>query len=317
MILITGGCGYIGSHVNKQLHLAGFDTVVLDNLSTGHRDAALWGHFVNADLCDREAVTAVFREWPIEAVMHFGAFSLVEESVCDPQKYYRNNIGGSLYLIYAMEAFGVDKIVFSSSGAVYGVPLETPIPETHGTAPVNPYGRTKVFFEQLLADYHQAYGLNYVALRYFNAAGADVGGELRERHEPETHLIPRLLRAAQTDQAITIYGEDYPTPDGTCVRDYIHVDDLAHAHVLALRRVLGDSCAEFYNLSNGHGYSVREVISAVEEVTGRRLQVVVAGRRGGDPPVLVGNPTKAEQELGWYSRYSLYDMIKTAWQSIQ
>ncbi|MCL1853784.1 MAG: UDP-glucose 4-epimerase GalE [Peptococcaceae bacterium] len=316
MILITGGCGYIGSHINKQLHSAGFDTVVLDNLSTGHADAARWGRFVRGDLCDADMVAAVLKEWPIEAVLHFAAFSLVEESVRDPQKYYRNNIGGTLNLLEAMLAAGVYKMVFSSSGAVYGLPSETPIPETHATAPLNPYGYTKNIIERVLRDYQQAYGMNSVALRYFNAAGADNDGELCERHDPETHLIPSLLKGLKAGRAVTIYGEDYPTPDGTCVRDYIHVKDLAHAHVLALQKLLAGPCADAYNLSTGHGCSVRDVVGTVEEVTGQRLEVVAAERRAGDPPVLVGDPAKAKRELGWQTRYSLLEMIGDQWSAM-
>jgi len=316
VILITGGCGYIGSHVNKQLNLAGWDTLVLDNLSTGHEDVARWGHFVPVDLCDAEEVLAVFEKWPIEAVIHFAAFSQVGESVRDPQKYYRNNIGGSLNLACAMQASGVKKIVFSSSGAVYGMPLESPIPETHPTKPINPYGYTKLFFEHLLASYHAAYGMDYIALRYFNAAGADADGELGEWHDPETHLIPRLLMSARMDQAVHIYGDAHRTPDGTCVRDYIHVDDLAYAHVLALERVLNSSCATVYNLSTGLGHSVRDVIKEVEEATQRQLSLVYSERRPGDPPVLVGDSAKARKELGWRTRYVLRDMIDTAWRVI-
>ena len=289
-ILVTGGAGYIGSHVNKALSRKGHATCVADNLVRGHRELLKWGEFVEADCGDAVAMQRLFERYRIRAVMHFAAFAYVGESVEDPRKYYENNVLAALNLLGAMAEHEVRTFIFSSSCAVYGNPIVIPLKEDHPLAPVNPYGRTKLLVEQALADYAAAYGLRYASLRYFNAAGADPEGEVGEWHEPETHLIPLALDAASGRRSdIRIFGTDYDTPDGTCIRDYIHVTDLAEAHILALEYLLEGGPSDVFNLGNGRGFSVRQVIETARRVSGREIRVVEEGRRQGDPAVLVGD----------------------------
>jgi len=314
-VLVAGGAGYIGSHAAKVLHQKGYHPVVLDNLVYGHRWAAKWGSFVQADLADREAVKAVLLEHRIRAVMHFAAYAYVGESVRDPAKYYRNNVANALSLLEAMVEVESDLFIFSSTCATYGEPLEIPIPESHPQNPINPYGRTKLVVEGMLRDFETAYGMRHVNLRYFNAAGADPEGEIGEDHDPETHLIPLVLEVARGRRPhIAVFGTDYPTPDGTCLRDYIHVTDLAEAHVLALEHLLGGGDSRCYNLGNGMGYSVRQVIDEARRLTGHPIRALEAKRRWGDPAVLVGSSEKIQQELGWKPRYAgLETILETAW----
>lgn len=309
-ILVTGGAGYIGSHACKALANDGFIPIAFDNLALGHRDAVRWGPLVEADIRDEAAVAKAIRQHAVQAVIHFAAFAYVGESVEAPAKYYRNNVGGTLSLLDACRGEGVDKLVFSSSCATYGVPDVLPITEAAPQRPINPYGRTKLVVEQVLADYAHAYGMRYIALRYFNAAGADPEGEIGERHDPETHLIPlALLAAAGRRDALEVFGDDYDTPDGTCIRDYIHVTDLARAHVLALRHLLDEGECLALNLGSGTGNSIREVIDSVERVTGRRVPHVIRPRRPGDPPVLYADPHLAKERLGFETELSEMDTI--------
>jgi len=315
MILIVGGAGYIGSHINKKLSQQGYETVVFDNLSFGHTDFVKWGIFHRGDLSDIDNIREVFKKYPIDAVMHFAAFTYVGESVKDPQKYYLNNLRNTLNLLQVMLEEEVKYFVFSSTCATYGNPEEIPITESHPQNPINPYGKAKLMVEQVLADYTRAYDLNYVSLRYFNAAGADPDVEIGELHEPETHLIPLILDAA-TDRRgnIQIFGTDYPTPDGTCIRDYIHVMDLADAHIKALEYLQSGGESEVFNLGNGQGFSVMEVIETARKVTGRKIEVEEVDRRPGDPPVLVGSSDKAREILDWNPQYhDLSLIIETAW----
>jgi UDP-glucose-4-epimerase GalE len=313
-LLITGGAGYIGSHLCKLLAARGDTVTVLDNLSTGHRWAVRWGELIEADLRDLPAVEAALRGRGFDAVVHFGAMSLVGESMTDPGKYYLGNVGGTVNLLVAMQRAGVPAIVFSSSAAVYGSPERTPIPEDHPRRPINPYGRTKAMIEDILADFEAAHGLRSVALRYFNAAGASRDGDLGEVHEPETHLIPNVLRAAAAGRPVSVFGDAYPTPDGTCVRDYIHVEDLADAHVAALEHLRQGGASERFNLGTGHGYSVREVIDAAGAVIGRPVAMTIAPPRPGDPPVLVAEAARARKALGWTpTRSDLRTILETAW----
>lgn len=314
-ILITGGAGYIGSHVNKGLSAKGYDTLVLDNLVTGRKEAVKWDEFVLADLANKEQLRLVFAHNNIQAVMHFAAFAYVGESVADPQKYYNNNVGNTLNLLQIMMEFGVRICVFSSTCATYGWPEKIPITENHPQNPINPYGRSKLMIENILSDYASAYGLRYASLRYFNAAGADPEGNIGEYHDPETHLIPLVLDAALgRSKYITIYGTDYETPDGTCIRDYIHVTDLSQAHNQALEYLLQGGKSDVFNLGNGNGYSVREVIACARQVTQRDIPVLEGPRRPGDPAVLVGGSEKACVKLGWNQQYNdLAQIIDTAW----
>ncbi len=309
-ILVTGGAGYIGSHACKALARAGHRPVVLDNLSRGHRRAVRWGPLVEADLADRDRVAAALAEHRVSAVMHFAAYAYVGESVADPALYYRNNLGGALSLLDAMRAAGVDKIVFSSTCATYGVPERTPIAETAPQLPVNPYGETKLAIERALRWYGEAYGLRSVSLRYFNAAGADPEGEIGELHTPETHLVPLVLEAALGQRpAIDVFGLDYPTPDGAAIRDYIHVQDLAAAHLRALEHLGAGGASAALNLGTGRGHSVLEVIAAAEAVSGRKIPWRAAPRRAGDPPALVADPSRAAALLGWRAELSDLDTI--------
>lgn len=318
-ILVTGGAGYIGSHTVKALQASGYEVIIFDNLVYGHRDIvenSLGAKLIVGDLKDLSLLNRVFANHSIEAVIHFAAFAYVGESVTEPAKYYSNNFVGTLTLLEAMRAASVNKIVFSSTCATYGVPNEVPIPENHPQNPINPYGKTKLMVEQMLADFAQAYDLRSVCFRYFNAAGADPEGLLGEDHKPETHLIPLvLLTALGKRDAISIFGTDYPTDDGTCVRDYIHVTDLAQAHVLGLKYLLDGNKSEVFNLGNGNGFSVREVIEAAKEVTGREIKVLECDRRPGDPPALVGGSERAREILGWQPEYAdIKKIIAHAWQ---
>ena len=315
MILIVGGAGYIGSHVNKMLNLHGFETVVFDNLSYGHRDFVKWGVFEEGDLGEINDLRRVFQKYPITAVMQFAAFTYVGESVEDPQKYYLNNLCNTLNLLEVMLEEKVNYFVFSSTCATYGDPVEIPITEDHPQNPISPYGKGKYMVEQVLEDYSKAYNLRYASLRYFNAAGADPDGEIGELHDPETHLIPLILDVALGNREdIKIFGTDYPTADGTCIRDYIHVLDLADAHIKALEYIQNNDLSDVFNLGNGQGFSVKEVIDTVEKVTGKKIKASEVGRRPGDPPVLVGSALKARKLLGWQPRFNdLSLIIDTAW----
>lgn len=314
-VLVTGGAGYIGSHACKALAEAGFHPIAYDNLAYGHRWAAKWGSLVEGDILDRRKLERVLKRHKPVAVMHFAAFAYVGESVEDPRKYYRNNILGSMNLAETMMDCGIDKIVFSSTCATYGIPSTNRISETDAQNPINPYGFTKLAIERMLQDYARAYGLRYISLRYFNAAGADPDGEIGEDHDPETHLIPRVLDVLLGKREhVDIYGTDYPTPDGTAVRDYIHVSDLSSAHVQALQRLLHNGDPISINLGIGRGYSVREVIASVERVTGQPVRAREMARRSGDPAVLVADASLATRVLNWRPRFAeIDDIIRTAW----
>ncbi len=314
-VLVTGGAGYIGSHTAKALARAGHETVVLDNLSTGHREAVKWGPFIEGDLGDKELLGKVFKDHRIEAVLHFAASLLVGESMTNPQKYFWNNVVNTLVLLDTMKARGVKYIVFSSSAATYGNPEKVPITEDHPKNPVNPYGESKLCMERAIQWYGVAYGLRWTALRYFNAAGADLEGELGELHDPETHLIPLVVQAALGQRpSVDIYGTDYPTPDGTAIRDFIHVVDLADAHVRALEYLVAGGESAALNLGTGQGHSVREVVAGVGKLCNGRVPAHDAPRRAGDPAVLVADPSKARQLLGWRPQHSDLDaIIQSAW----
>jgi UDP-arabinose 4-epimerase len=314
-IIVTGGAGYIGSHTCKALAEAGFLPIAYDNLSFGHEWAVRWGPLERGDILDQERLNQVLETYNPSAVVHFAAHAYVGESVGQPAKYYRNNVVGSLNLLEAMHAHGLKQIVFSSTCAIYGSPQRIPIPEEHPQSPINPYGASKLMIERMLADFGAAYGMNSVSLRYFNAAGADPDGEIGEDHDPETHLIPLVLEAASGKRPhITIYGTDYDTPDGTCIRDYVHVTDLAQAHVLALISLQGIRGSLSYNLGTGQGFSVREVVRTGHAVTGRNIVVKEGSRRLGDPSRLVADSARAKRELGWTPQYGkLEPVIATAW----
>jgi UDP-glucose 4-epimerase len=315
MILIVGGAGYIGAHINKLLNINGYDTIVFDNLSYGHQDFVKWGAFERGDLGNIEEIREIFKKYPITAVMHFAAFTYVGESVEDPEKYYKNNVCNTIKLLQVMREFKVNKLVFSSTCATYGDPVEIPITETHPQNPISPYGRGKLMVENIMEDYSQAYNLKYVSLRYFNAAGADPESEIGELHDPETHLIPLILDAASGKRKnIKIFGTDYNTSDGTCVRDYIHVTDLADAHLKALQYLENGGESDYFNLGNGNGFSVKEVIQMARKVTGKNIIAVEDDRRPGDPPVLVGSSDKIRKILKWNPEYDdLSQIILTAW----
>lgn len=308
-VLVTGGAGFIGSHACKALAEAGALPVVFDNLSTGNADAVLWGPLVRGDVRDSDALVSAMRQFQVNSVMHFAASAYVGESVADPALYYDNNVSGMGALLRATREANITRIVFSSSCATYGVPDLLPIYETTPQAPINPYGRTKLICEQMLQDYGAAYGLRHVALRYFNAAGADPSGLLGERHEPETHLLPLALRAAAGDGPLNVFGHDYDTPDGTCIRDYIHVSDLARGHLLALLYLASGQKSVAVNLGSGRGHSVLEVCEAIERVTGRAVPLTFAPRRAGDPPVLTADPSLAHRLLGFTTELSDIDTI--------
>ncbi|MCR5676266.1 MAG: UDP-glucose 4-epimerase GalE [Lachnospiraceae bacterium] len=314
-ILVCGGAGYIGSHINKELNRQGYETIVFDNLVYGHREAVKWGTFVQGDLKNEEEIDAVFREHKIDAVFHFAAYAYVGESVEEPEKYYYNNVVNTLHLLSVMRRHGCKRIIFSSTCATYGEPERVPITEDMPQHPINPYGATKLMMERIFRDYHTAYGLEFVVLRYFNAAGADPDGEIGESHDPETHIIPLVLDAASGKRPeIRVFGTDYDTPDGSCIRDYIHVTDLASAHLLALHHLEQGGESDFFNLGNEAGTSVLEVINSVKRVTGRDFQVTLADRRPGDPAKLVGSREKAAKRLGWQPVYGDIDtIVRHAW----
>ncbi len=304
-VLVTGGAGFIGSHACKALRDAGFATVVLDNLTTGHADAARFGPLVQADVRDSKAVAAAIRQYAVDSVLHFAASAYVGESVRDPALYYDNNVGGMIGLLAACRDTGVKQVVFSSSCATYGSPDVLPITETAPQLPINPYGRTKLICEHMLKDHAEAYGMRYAILRYFNAAGADPAGELGERHAPETHLIPlALMAAAGTGPAITVFGTDYPTPDGTCIRDYIHVADLACAHVMALSHLKAGAESLAVNLGTGIGVSIRDILAAIKDLTGKPVPAIFAARRPGDPAALIADVQHARDVLGFQTSCS-------------
>ncbi|MEM9924769.1 MAG: UDP-glucose 4-epimerase GalE [Cyanobacteria bacterium P01_D01_bin.50] len=318
-ILVTGGAGYIGSHTVKALKQTGYEVLILDNLVYGHRDLVeqvLKVELIQGDTGDRDLLDNLFKSRDIAAVMHFSAYAYVGESVSDPAKYYRNNVIGTITLLEAMLAASVKKFVFSSTCATYGVPKVVPIPEDHPQNPINPYGATKLMVERILSDFNDAYDFKSVRFRYFNAAGADPEGKLGEDHNPETHLIPLVLQAALGKrESISIFGTDYPTSDGTCVRDYIHVSDLADAHVLGLEYLLKGGDSAFFNLGNGSGFSVKEVIETARLVTGKDIKAVECDRRPGDPPALIGSAEKARKILGWQPQYrNLKEIITHAWE---
>ena len=314
-ILVTGGAGYIGSHVVRELLHRNYQPIVLDNLQSGHRGAAKNALLIVGDLSDPKKLKETFQSHPIDTVMHFAADSLVGESVQNPVKYFNNNVRNSLQLIETMVECNVHKIVFSSSAAVYGEPQSIPIGEDHPCLPTNPYGETKWIFEKALQAFHDRGKLNFISLRYFNAAGADPEGKAGEDHFPETHLIPLVIKAALDGISVPVFGTDYPTPDGTCIRDYIHVTDLAHAHILALKKLDQEKVSGIYNLGNGTGFSVREVIETVRKISGREVASVDSSRRPGDPARLVASSKKIRGELGWIPDFpDLETIIETAWQ---
>ena len=314
-ILITGGAGYIGSQVLRELRADGIPCVVLDNLSRGHRELVRDAELIVGDVGDRALVGQIIGDYRVGAVMHFAAYAYVGESMADPLRYYTNNVGATVGLLSAMVAHGVPALVFSSTCATYGMPEATPITEDHPQRPINPYGATKLMVERVLQDVGQAHGLRSIVLRYFNAAGADPAGVIGEWHEPETHLIPLALQAAAGErECVEIYGTDYPTADGTCVRDYIHVVDLAQAHILGLRYLEAGGASAALNLGNGHGFSVRAVIDTVQQVTGRPVPTRTGPRRAGDPPSLVGSAERARRVLGWTPKFdTLEAIVETAW----
>lgn len=315
-VLVVGGAGYIGSHMVKRLGQLGCTVTTLDNLSAGHRDAVLSGELVQGDIADRPLLDALFARGQFDVVMHFASFIQVGESVKEPAKYYDNNVTNTLILLDAMRAAGVQRFIFSSTAATFGEPQYVPIDEAHPQQPINPYGRTKFMVEQVLRDYEVAYGLQSVVLRYFNAAGADPEGQLGERHEPETHLIPLVLQAASRRRPhIHVFGRDYDTPDGTCIRDYIHIQDLCEAHWLAIQSLLAGRGSQAYNLGNGSGFSVQEVIDTARAITGQPIPVVDGPRRAGDPARLVADATQARERLGWQPQYAdLATIVRHAWQ---
>jgi UDP-arabinose 4-epimerase len=314
-ILVTGGAGYVGAHGCKALSQAGYQPVAYDNLVYGHEAVVQWGPLERGDTADRARLDEIFARYRPVAVMHFAAFTSVGESVADPGKYYRNNVGGTLALLEAMAAHGVRRFVFSSTAAVYGLPGQVPITEDAPTDPINPYGHSKQMVERMLLDFEGAHGIASAMMRYFNAAGASPDGEIGENHDPETHLIPLALDAvAGKGPELTVFGTDYPTPDGTCIRDYIHVGDLADAHVRALDYLAQGGATRAFNLGTGSGASVREILDTVERVTGRPVPHRTGPRRAGDPPVLVADPSRARAELGWEPRHSDLDtIVATAW----
>lgn len=314
-VLVVGGAGFIGSHVTKMLSRSGYHPIVFDNLSSGHREAVTCGTFIHGDLANPKDLQDVFERYPIIAVMHFAALIDVGESVIDPAKYYIHNVSYTLNLLEAMRKFGVYTLIFSSSAAIFGTPHEVPMPETHPCRPISPYGHTKLIVEQILQDCDHAYGIKSSCLRYFNAAGGDPKGEIKNHKLKETNLIPLVLRSLKDpSKTVTIFGTDYPMLDGTCIRDYIHLEDLGSAHILAMEKLLQGGSSTNYNLGNGNGFSVRQVISAAEEATGLKVKAIEGPRRPGDPPILVADALKARTELGWNPVYpNLKEMISHAW----
>ena len=314
-MLVTGGAGYIGSHCCKELRKAGYNPITIDNLVYGHRQNVQWGEFIEGDIGDRSVLDAIAGSYDIQAVMHFSAYAYVGESVTEPRKYYQNNITSTVNLLNWILDNGIRHFIFSSSCATYGEPHYIPIDEEHPQKPINPYGRTKFMVEEILKDYAAAYDFSFVSLRYFNAAGADPEGDVGENHNPETHLIPLILDAAAGhSEVIRVFGDDYETEDGTCIRDYIHVTDLAAAHVLALESLLKGAESDFINLGTGKGYSVMQTIEVARSVTGKPIPVKITDRRPGDPPVLVAANAKAIERLGWQPVYTnLDEIVRTAW----
>lgn len=317
-ILVTGGAGYIGCHAVQALQSAGYEVIILDNLVYGHQDlveGVLQAKLIVGDISDRALLDKLFATHSVAAVMHFAAYAYVGESVKEPAKYYVNNVAGTLTLLQAMMAASVKHLVFSSTCATYGIPKSIPVTEEEPQNPINPYGSSKLMVEKILADFESAYGLKSVIFRYFNAAGADPSGRLGEDHTPEPHLLPLvLLTALGKRESISILGNDYPTPDGTCIRDYIHVSDLADAHVLGLKHLLEEGKSEIFNLGNGNGFSVKQVIETAREVTEQNIKVIECDRRPGDPPILVGSGEKAKKVLGWQPQYpNLKDILAHAW----
>lgn len=314
-VLVTGGAGYIGSHTVAELIALGEEVVVVDSLETGHRDSLLGGTLEVGDIRDRQFMDYVFKKHSIESVIHFAAYSLVGESMSNPVKYYDNNVHGTLVLLDAMQENGVKRIVFSSTAATYGEPERTPIEESDVTNPTNVYGETKLTMERMMRWFDVTYGIKYVALRYFNAAGAHESGLIGEDHRPESHLVPLILQTAQGKrEEIAVFGNDYPTPDGTCIRDYIHVSDLADAHVLAVKYLCDGGASDVFNLGNGQGFSVLEVIQTAEQVTGHAINAVIRERRAGDPAILIASAAKAKQVLGWKpKRERLEQIVESAW----
>ena len=313
-ILVVGGAGYIGSHAVKMLGAAGYNPVVYDNLSKGHREAAQNFKFIEGDLGDYAKILRVLKDEKITAVMHFAAFIEVGESVKEPSKYYNNNFVKVVTLLDAIKEAGVKYFVFSSTAATFGEPVKEKIDENHPQNPINPYGQSKLMVERVLKDYDLAYGIKSSVLRYFNAAGCDDGGEIGEAHNPESHLIPLILQAASGKRDnIKIFGTDYPTKDGTCVRDFVHVNDLSAAHILALEKMMKEGESNNFNLGSGNGFTVKEIIDAAQKITGRKIKTETAPRRAGDPAVLVASSQKARDVLGWKISYNLDKIIETAW----
>jgi len=315
-VLVVGGAGYIGSHMVKMLSLAGHDVVTLDNLSNGYKDAVKYGEFIEGDIADAGLLNNLFSKTAFDGVMHFASYIQVGESVEKPSMYYKNNVTNTQVLLDAMLEHGIKSFIFSSTAATFGEPEYIPIDEAHPQKPINPYGHSKLMVEQILADFDHAYGLKSVSLRYFNAAGADAEGELGERHIPETHLVPLVLQAASGRRDnIAIFGTDYDTPDGTCVRDYIHINDLCSAHLLGLEHLVAGGDSKAYNMGNGQGYSIKEVIDVAKKVTGNDFEVKLAERRDGDPAKLVADSTLLQKELGWSPQYTdLETIIRHAWE---
>lgn len=318
-ILVVGGAGYIGSHINEMLHRQGYQTIVLDNLSQGYREAVQHGVFIEGDISDTPLLDHIFSQYQIAAVMHFAAFKNVGESVREPLKYYINNVGNTLNLLSAMLRHDVKLFIFSSSASIYGMPQEDLITEEHPCEPINPYGWSKLMVERVLHDLDQTHQLRFCSLRYFNAAGGDPEGKIKTFNRQDSNLIPIVLNSlVKSNRVVTIFGTDYPTPDGTCIRDYIHIDDLGTAHIAAMEKLLTGSSSNCFNLGNGHGFSVRQVIAAVEKVTGQCVKLREGERRIGDPAVLVANSCKAEKELHWQPRYSSIEvMIEHAWNAMR
>ena len=315
-VLVVGGAGYIGSHMVKMLSLAGHDVVTLDNLSNGYKDAVKYGEFIEGDIADAELLNNLFSKTAFDGVMHFASYIQVGESVEKPSMYYKNNVTNTQVLLDAMLEHGIKSFIFTSTAATFGEPEYIPIDEAHPQKPINPYGHSKLMVEQILADFDHAYGLKSVSLRYFNAAGADAEGELGERHIPETHLVPLVLQAASGRRDnIAIFGTDYDTPDGTCVRDYIHINDLCSAHLLGLEHLVAGGDSKAYNMGNGQGYSIKEVIDVAKKVTGNDFEVKLAERRDGDPAKLVADSSLLQKELGWAPQYTdLETIIRHAWE---
>lgn len=316
VILVIGGAGFIGSHINKMLHRSGYQTVVLDNLSRGHRIAVPYGTFIEGDLGDPQILKHVFENYSIQAVMHFAAFIDVGESVHNPAKYYLNNVSHTLNLLITMLQYEVKTLIFSSTAAIFGQPLKPLINEEHPCEPINPYGVSKWMIEKILRDFGTAYDLKYCCLRYFNAAGGDPEGEIKNCQLRASNLIPRiLLNLKKSEGFVTIYGTDYPTPDGTCIRDYIHLEDLGAAHITAMEQLFAGAPSNCYNLGNGRGFSVREVVHAIEKTLNLKVPIIEGPRRLGDPAILLADSSKAARQLNWHPRYSLQQMIEHAWES--